>query len=93
MNRPRLVLLAAVLPVVLAGCRGLAPPSWFRPGTAEYKQAQAEQFDPYPENEPAPEIVGARPLEYEKPVAEVRRVQSSFDPLRASWLPWNWGRP
>ena len=90
MNRLWLVVFAMVLPLGLAGCRGLARPNWFYPGTAERQQAQAEQFDPYPENEPGPEIVGARPLEYEKPVAEVRRVQPSFDPLRARWLPWNW---
>ena len=55
----------------------------FNPGPAEHQQSQAEQFDPYPENEPGPELVGARPMEYDKPLAEVKR---------ARWLPWNWGR-
>ena len=66
------------------GCRGVTPPRLAHPGPAEFQRAEAQQFDPYPENEPGPEVVGSRPREYEKPPAEV---------LRARWLPWNWGQP
>jgi hypothetical protein len=66
-----------------AGCTGLAPPDWRHPGPAAYQQRRAEQFDPYPENEPAPAIVGGRPLQYDRPPAEV---------LRARWFPWNWAQ-
>ena len=75
--------LGMALVVGAAGCSSLSPPNWSRPGPAEYQQRQAERFDPYPENEPGPAIVGARPREYEKPPAEVSR---------ARWLPWNWWR-
>jgi len=77
------LLLAAVLVVGFTGCQGLSPPNWFHPGPAAQQQSQAEQFDPYPENEPGPAIVGARPREYQKAPPET---------VRARWLPWNWGR-
>ena len=83
MNHQCTFLTVAVLITGLAGCQGLAPPSVLHPGPAEYQQRRAQRFDPYPENEPGPEIVGARPLEYGKPPAEVQR---------ARWSPWNTGR-
>lgn len=74
--------LVVTVSLVLAGCKSVSPPSWFHPGPAAYQQSRAERFDPYPENEPGPEIVGARPREFQKPPAE---------PSRARWLPWSWG--
>ena len=53
----------ATVTAALVGCRGVSPPNWSHPGTAVYQQSQAEQFDPYPENEIGPQIVGARPRE------------------------------
>ena len=83
MKRSRSLMLGMSLLVTVAGCRSLAPPSFLQPGTAEYQQQRAQQFDPYPENDPGPAIVGARPLEYENARAEVQR---------ARWyLPWTWG--
>lgn len=80
----RLRLVSMMLLVLgLIGCRSVSPPDLFHPGPAEYQRSRAQRFDPYPENEPGPEIVGTRPKEYQKPPAEV---------LRARWLPWNWGR-
>jgi hypothetical protein len=74
MDARRTLLLATILLVAVVGCRGLAPPPLFQPpGSAQYQRARAERFDPYPENEPGPAIVGARPLEYQDPPAEVRR--------------------
>ena len=77
----RLVLFALVTcsMAVSAGCRSLAPPNFARPGTAQYQQSMAQQFDPYPENEAGPAVVGGRPRGYQKPAAEV---------LRARWLQW-----
>ena len=83
MNKWWCMALTVLLASGFVGCRGVSPPHFFHPGTAQYQQSQAQRFDPYPENEPGPEVVGARPQEYEKPPAEV---------LRARWLPWNWGR-
>lgn len=59
----------------LPGCCGLAPPNLHYPGPASFQQARAQVFDPYPENEPGPRIEGGRPLEYERPVAEVERAR------------------
>ena len=69
---------------MMAGCQSLAPPNWGHPGTAETQQKRAEQFDPYPENDIGPMIVGARPLDYQSPRPEVQR---------ARWFLWNpWQR-
>ncbi len=75
------VVWGAILLAASTGCQNLARPNLACPGTAEAQQARAERFDPYPENEPGPKIVGGRPMEYENPPAEV---------FRARWLPWNW---
>jgi len=56
-----------------AGC--LATPNVVHPKSVEYQQARARVFEPYPENEPGPPVVGARPREYQNPVAEVDRVR------------------
>ena len=77
------LILAAALMLGAAGCRGMGP-DWLHPGPAEFQQSRAERFDPYPENETGPQIVGARPREYQKPATE---------PSRARWIPWNWGGP
>ncbi len=83
MDRRWMLVLVVGLLTEMAGCRSLARPNWGNPGPAALQQARAQQFDPYPENESGPEIVGARPMGYEKPTAEI---------LRTRWLPWNWGR-
>ncbi len=67
-----LIALSAVLPAC-AGC--VAWPNLAHPGNEEHQQARAQVFEPYPENEPGPPIVGARPREYQDPRAEVLRVQ------------------
>jgi len=76
-------LLAALLLLGTAGCAGMRGPGPAGPGPAAYQQTLAEQFDPYPENEPGPEIVGSRPREFQKPIPETPRVQ---------WCPWPWRR-
>ncbi|MFC1596664.1 hypothetical protein ACFL5Q_01825 [Planctomycetota bacterium] len=81
MARSYSVLLAAFLVIGFLGCQSVSRPDWLHPGPAAYQQSRAEQYDPFPENEPGPAIIGARPREYEKPVAE---------PLRARWIPWSW---
>jgi hypothetical protein len=67
-----MIALSAVLP---ACCGCLAVPNLSHPGTEAHQQARAQVFEPYPENEPGPPIVGARPREYQDPRAEVLRVQ------------------
>ncbi len=65
---------ALVLMLAASGC--VSPPRLLQPGSAAYQQQKAERFDPYAENDIAPAIVGARPREYDKPLAE---------PARARW--------
>ena len=75
MNGRWTLLTMLILSVGLAGCQGLAPPDFAHPGSAQYQRSRAHRYDPYPENESGPEVVGARPLEYEKPPAEVGRAR------------------
>ena len=77
----RSLLLLALLAGIV-GC-GMGRPRLAGPGPASYQRTVAQQFDPYPENEPAPPIVGSRPLGYQKPTPETPRVQ---------WSPWPWKR-
>lgn len=83
------LLLATAVLFGTCGC-SLIPPSWFRPGTAREQQLRAQQFDPYTDVESAPEVVGGRPLQYEKPPPEAVRARPNE--LRARWFPWQWGR-
>lgn len=78
MRSLRISFLLAAL-VSLGGCSSPSgQTNLFCPGTASYQQRRAERFDPYAERESGPEIVGARPREYQRPLSE---------PNRARWLP------
>ena len=69
----------AILVLVLAfgieGCAGLKRPNWLHPGPADTQQRHAERFDPYPDNQIAPEIVGGRPREFSNPKPETERAR------------------
>lgn len=69
---------AACACLAMCGCRDLAP-DVFRPGPAPYQRRQAELTDPYPEPDTGPDMVGARPRDYQKPAAEVTRSRN-FNP-------------
>jgi predicted small lipoprotein YifL len=69
------VLLVLVLAVAIVGCAGVKGPNWLHPGTAADQQKQAERFDPYPDNQIAPEVVGGRPREYLDPIRETERAR------------------
>ena len=66
-----------------AGCKSVAEPCWLHPGPAQQQQTRALRYDPYPENEAGPAMVGVRPRAYEKPPPE---------PSRARWCLGNWGQ-
>ena len=54
--------------VVLPACCGcVAPPDLSHPGTEERQQARAQVFEPYPDNDVGPPVVGGRPREYQEP--------------------------
>lgn len=78
-------LLAAMLVFGPAGCQSLSGPNWFHPGTARCQQLRAQQYDPYPQSDAGPPIVGARPQGFENPPPEVQRVRPND--LRARWFP------
>ena len=56
-----------------AGCRGTGTPQIFGPGSAQYQQHRAQQFDPYPETNIGPRVDGGRPDGYTAPSPEVLR--------------------
>ena len=75
MNRSCRWILTLVLVGLAGGC--VSGPRWLHPGPAQYQQQKAVQFDPYPYNDICPAVVGARPRDYDKPLAE---------PARARWI-------
>lgn len=74
------ILSLAALLLVAVGCSTSGQSNLFSPGPAAYQQRRAERFDPYAERETGPEIAGARPRDYDRPVAE---------PARSRWMPWS----
>lgn len=59
----------------LAGCQSTAMPSLRHPGSAQTQQNRAVRFDPYPENDVGPAMVGVRPRGYENPIPEPSRAR------------------
>ncbi len=78
MNRSGRWILALLLVGVAGGC--VTGPRWLHPGPADYQQQKAVRFDPYADNDAGPTVVGARPRDYDKPLAE---------PARARWVKRN----
>ena len=79
---PRWVKAMVVVQVCLAltGC-SLGRPNWGHPGPTAYQQHRATLFDPYADNDAGPEVVGARPPDFQKPLAEPVRSRA----MRDSW--------
>ncbi|MBX7168881.1 MAG: membrane or secreted protein [Pirellulales bacterium] len=63
--------LAACL--ALAGCAGEATPRLAAPGTVQFQRDRAEFFDPYPQNEYGPTVLGGRPKDFDRPAPEATR--------------------
>jgi len=71
---------------VFGGCSpDVRKPRLIGPGPAWYQRANAEQFDPYPQNDMGPEIVGGRPLDFQKPPDEVVRARQESERVRNVW--------
>ncbi len=71
------LLAATILLIGSAGCADLLP-NVLHPGPAPLQRARAQRTDPYPEPDTGPEVVGARPREYDKPLPENERVQNEL---------------
>jgi hypothetical protein len=81
-----LVVAAAIAP--LGGCSPtIAKPRLASPGNAPSQRYRAEHFDPYPQNDMAPEIVGGRPPDYMIPPNEVERARQFMPNGPRSALP------
>lgn len=64
------------------GCSGLLRPyNYAQPGDARRQRSVAIAHDPYPLDDVGPEILGGRPLGFEKPLAEVQRARLYNPPL------------
>lgn len=80
MSRFRVSIVAMGLMVAAGGC--VALPRLCGPGSERQQQGRAQLFEPYPESEPGPPVVGGRPREYASPRAEILRVQPRYgEPL------------
>jgi hypothetical protein len=69
----RLAAISIVVVLTATGCRTTGKPQIFGPGSAPYQQHQAQQFDPYPEPNVGPSVVGGRPEGYTTPAPEPMR--------------------
>ena len=78
MRTTALTLIVAL--AALTGCQSTQPPP-LDPGPPNYQRFNAQRYDPFPEPDTAPEIVGARGREYDRPIAQ---------PSRARWDPRTW---
>jgi hypothetical protein len=75
----RIALLAAIGAPLVACSSAVRKPRLLHPGPASFQRYNATQFDPYPQNDMAPEIVGGRPLDYQVPPNEVTRARQFTD--------------
>ena len=85
-------LFAVMVATLASGCASLARPNWFSPGPAAYQQRLAEQYDPYPEKDAGPDMVGVRPPGFREPAPEPLRARPVERFSNSRWLPWNWLR-
>ncbi len=74
-------LVGLVIACGTSGCQSTGYPQLQPPGSVQMQQRRAEFFDPFPEVESGPEIVGARPPGYAHPTPEPTRSRSF-----SSWL-------
>lgn len=63
------------------GCAARRP-LWQPPGPLPNQQFRATVHDPYADNEVGPEVVGARPREFQKPLPEAVRARGFWESLR-----------
>ena len=76
-----ILLLAASALGLSSGCAGFGLPGWYESRDVGQQRVSAQRFDPYPQNDTGPPVVGGRPHDYQDPVAE---------PSRARWNPNTW---
>jgi hypothetical protein len=72
-TRCPLLAVAALCGSLVACSSAVRKPQLLHPGPASFQRYNATQFDPYPQNDMGPEMVGARPPDYALPPDEVKR--------------------
>lgn len=78
-------MLATLLSPLSACSPTIVKPQLCNPGWAQQQRARAVEFDPYPQNDVGPEIVGGRPPDFIVPRNEVTRAfQANPIPKRTS---------
>ena len=80
----RLIFFTGLLSAVCfatGGCKTEAKPQLANPGSVESQQRRATQFDPFPQPDIGPDVVGARPRDYQQPVAETNRARWLCSPV------------
>ena len=82
MRMARLWLALLIVPLCAVGC-SLPSPCLGPPGPAALQQERAMRFDPYPEPDTGPEVVGGRPRGFDAPAAEPTRARHWGSP---TWL-------
>ena len=71
---------AACFAAATVGCH-LPRPLFAPPGPVRYQQNNASYHDPYADEDAGPEVVGARPRDFQKPSAEPVRSRVYTDSL------------
>ncbi len=85
----RRIVTALLMLLPLTACSSkVFKPTILHPGPAYFQRNNAVQFDPFPQNDMGPEIVGGRPREFQKPPHEVTRArqQQPIAPWRTAPL-------
>lgn len=65
--------LTTALLMLISGCQGYRLPIG-PPGTINEQRNRAAIFDPFPETDIGPDIIGGRPREFDRPLPEAERV-------------------
>ncbi|UUO08180.1 membrane or secreted protein [Blastopirellula sp. J2-11] len=86
--RPLALATVAVLAVSqCAGCWPLQRTPLFDPGTMQQQQQRAMAYDPYTNNDLGPEVLGGRPRDFDRPVAEAVQNDGSNFGANSRFLP------
>jgi len=65
-----LCVFVATVCCAMVGCRNMF---WWNRGPVEAQRQWSQAFDPFPDPDIGPEVVGARPEEFAEPIAEPLR--------------------
>jgi hypothetical protein len=76
-----------LLTLTSAGCSPyIRMPNFAQPGTAAQQRADAERFDPYPDPDAGPEVVGGRPPGFTRPLTQEEWAER-YAPRRGALQP------